>query len=88
MTPILPKQLWILKSLKTIEGTNEKKIGYIDNTINPANFNTLMNLKINFNRKGPKSFVDLLKEKGKIGDETLEKISQNVPIDNFSNKSK
>ncbi|KAK8840486.1 hypothetical protein M9Y10_030691 [Tritrichomonas musculus] len=67
-----------------IEGRDDIKDGFIEDRMNSANFVAFLNMKIALNQKEPKSVIELLKEKGPLGNETLQKISQNIQLDGFT----
>ena len=67
-----------------IEGKDDIKDGFIEDRMNSANFVAFLNMKIALNEKEPKSIIELLKAKGPLGNETLQKISQNIQLDGFA----
>lgn len=58
----------------------------IENTLDNKAFATLLKIKISFDKHPPLSFIDILQEKGKIGKDVFNQISDNLGIDGFDNQ--
>ena len=54
----------------------------IENTLNNDNFNTLLKMKIGYANHEPKSFIDVLLNKGKIGKIVLNELAINIDGEN------
>lgn len=76
-----------LKSTLYNYHVDEEGNATIENTLNPTSFVSLLKLKISLKDLPPKSFVDLLLERGKLGHNVLQQISTHVQID-FVGKEK
>lgn len=70
----------ITKMMKEIYNYNSEK-HLIENTLDQNNFVSLLKMKFSSNNLPPKSFIDVLLNKGKLGLEVLNQISLHVHLD-------
>ena len=69
-------------------GKEEDEAGFIDNTLNPALFASLLNMKIEPLNHQPKSIINILMNKGQLGQDALHQVSHYVHIDELDNIDK